>query len=529
MNSTPTLTPIDPSVPKKVTELQASLAVLATDFPVFVQAAFAVLYPGKPFMENWHIDAMAHALEGCIEGSHRRLIINVPPRHLKSFICSVAFPAFVLGMDPTAKIIVASYSEDLAKPLALDFRRLVESPLYKQVFPKMVAMKSTETEFHTNVGGSRLALSVGGSLTGKGADFIIVDDPLKAQDAGSDKERQRVNRWFGETLYSRLDDKKHSVLIVVMQRLHVNDLTGYLLQGQADVDKEASQPFHHLSAANEPVLDAGSHVQQGSPQIFKHLCFPAIAQKTETFALSKVKAHTRNMGDLLHPEREDDAALADVKQQMGSLIFAAQYQQAPQMPEGMWIKSSWIETVPDLPANPGDATWVLCIDAASSTQETADYTALVFMYVCEKGCYVVDVKRGRWDYETLKAIVQGYEHKYGDGGQFRYLVEDTSVGTALISELKAQGKSVFTDKPTTSKAARVYRSLPVMEKGCLKVVKHPSLDSRWIEPFVAELVSFPNVRFDDQLDATVMGVHWANWHWTQHRWLREGVRGQRVA
>ncbi|QTD46349.1 phage terminase large subunit [Ottowia testudinis] len=526
---TTTHTPFDSSLPNKVTELQASLAALASDFPTFVRAAFATLYPGKLFMENWHIDAMAHALEGCIEGTHRRLIINVPPRHLKSFITSVAFPAFVLGMDPTAKIIVASYSDDLAKPLALDFKRLVESTLYKQVFPKTVAMKSTEGEFRTSLGGARLALSVGGSLTGKGADFIIVDDPLKAQDAASDKERQRVNRWFGETLYSRLDDKKHSVLIVVMQRLHVNDLTGYLLQGQAEADKVSSLPV----AANDSIADPQSAKgQQASAQVFRNLCLPAIAPKTETFALSKVKTHTRQVGDLLHPKLEDEAVLADLKHQMGDWNFAAQYQQAPQMPQGHLIKSKWIETVSELPADPGNDAWVLCIDAASSTKETADYSALVFMYVCQKGCFVIDVKRGRWDYETLKEIVRGYERRYGNrdrGPQFRYLVEDTSVGTALISELKAQGKSVFTDKPTSSKELRVYRTLPVLEKGYLKVVKHPELDSSWIEPFTAELVSFPNGRFDDQLDATVMGVHWANWHWTQHRWLREGAEGKRAA
>ena len=505
---------------KKVTELQASLAAIASDFPTFVRAAFAVLYPGKELLDNWHVDAMAHALEGCIEGRNRRLIVNVPPRHLKSFICSVAFPAFVLGMDPTAKIIVASYSDDLAKPLALDFKRLVESTLYKQVFPKTVAMKSTEGEFRTNLGGARLALSVGGSLTGKGADFIIVDDPLKAQDAASDKERNRVNRWFAETLYSRLDDKKHSVLIVVMQRLHVNDLTGYLLQGQADRDKLESQS----SAANDEAMENGKG-QEDPSKLFKHLCLPAIANKTETFVLSKVKAHTRQVGDLLHPELEDAAVLADLKHQMGDWNFAAQYQQAPLMPEGRLIKSKWIERVTELPHDHGDYAWVLCIDTASSTSDKADYTAMVFMFMCEKGCYVLDVQRGRWDYEMQKAIMRGYERRYANRGRFIRLVENASVGAALVSELRAQGKSVFWTNPTTSKEVRAYGVIPMISKGHLKlVVRNPidsDSDSSWMDAYTAELTSFPNSRYDDQVDATVMGLDWGNRMIARRAWLRE--------
>ena len=167
-----------------------------------------------------------------------RLIINLPPRQLKSFIVSVALPAFILGMDPSAKIICISYSDDLAKALARDFKRIIESAWYRTVFPDVRPTKMTESEFVTDQGGTRYATSVGGTLTGRGGDFIIIDDPIKPEEALSDKARQSTNEWYKSTLLSRLDDKAKSVLILVMQRLHVNDLTGFV---------EASGGFHKLA------------------------------------------------------------------------------------------------------------------------------------------------------------------------------------------------------------------------------------------------------------------------------------------
>lgn len=209
-------------------EENAFWAAVRSDPIVFLKMAFNTIYPSKELVMNWHIDAIVYRLETCVQGLLTRLIINLPPRNLKSFITSVAWPAFLLGIDPTVKIIVVSYSDELAKKLAADFRRLIESDWYRKVFTNVTFTKVTENEVVTDKGGGRYATSVGGSLTGRGADFIILDDPLKADEALSETARKKVNEWYKNTLLSRLDDKKRSVLIVVMQRLHVNDLTGYV-------------------------------------------------------------------------------------------------------------------------------------------------------------------------------------------------------------------------------------------------------------------------------------------------------------
>ena len=205
-------------------------ALLRTDFRPFLEKSFLTVSPGVKFEWNWHLDALALSLERVRLGQDRRLIINMPPRSLKSIAASVAFPAFVLGLDPTTRIICASYSTDLAKKHSNDFRAVVDSRWYRETFPgTRVSAKNTETEIEFTRRGFRYATSVGGTLTGRGGNIIIIDDPLKPEEAHSETRRNAVNQWYKSTLLSRLDDKRTGAIIVVMQRVHMDDLTGFLL------------------------------------------------------------------------------------------------------------------------------------------------------------------------------------------------------------------------------------------------------------------------------------------------------------
>jgi hypothetical protein len=204
-------------------------AILRQDFLAFVQAAFALLFPNELFSREWFHEAIAIVLAGISDKTGIRQIINAPPRSLKSFLVSVAWVAFILGHKPNFKIVCASYSQDLANHLAADCRRLMESSWYRGLFPTRLA-KSTEEELVTTEGGFRLARSVGGTLTGLGGQVLIIDDPLNANDALSDTNRTSVNGWFTRTLYTRLNNKALGTVIVVMQRLHQDDLTGHLIE-----------------------------------------------------------------------------------------------------------------------------------------------------------------------------------------------------------------------------------------------------------------------------------------------------------
>ena len=168
-------------------------AILRSDLSLFVRKVFATVSPNDAFKPNWHIDAIAHELTRCHAGENRRLLITQPPRSLKSICASVAFPAWVLGHDPTVRIMCVSYGEGLAHEFARQFRMVTDGEWYRRVFPRMRLKSETRTEAVTTRGGGRVALSVGGSITGRGADFIIIDDPLKAEDSASETARARVD------------------------------------------------------------------------------------------------------------------------------------------------------------------------------------------------------------------------------------------------------------------------------------------------------------------------------------------------
>jgi hypothetical protein len=236
-------------------------ALLRTDFRAFLQKIFATLSPGQTYVSTWHAEAIAWRLERVRCGEVRRLIINMPPRSLKSIAASVAFPAFVLGHDPSRRIICVSYSGDLAKKHSNDFRAGLESRWFRSAFPntRIGPFKNSETEIELTERGFRLATSVGGTLTGRGGDIIVIYDPLKPDDALSEAKRSTANQWFTNTLLSRLDDKRTGAIVVVMQRVHVDDLTGFLLgqSGEWDVlrlqpSQNPTRPFPFPTTARIP-------------------------------------------------------------------------------------------------------------------------------------------------------------------------------------------------------------------------------------------------------------------------------------
>jgi len=231
-------------------------ALLRHDFRAFVHKAFLTLSPGQTFVLDWHLSAIAYQLERVRRGEIKRLIINMPPRSLKSIMASAAFPAFVLGHDPTRRIICVSYSGDLAKKHANDFRAVLESPWSKRLFPTTrIGQKDSEIEIELTERGFRLATSVGGALTGRGGEIIVIDDPLKPDDAYSEAKRSAANAWFRNTLTSRLDDKRTGAIVIVMQRVHMDDLTGFVqtlsddwealkLPAIAEIDEDISDFGH---------------------------------------------------------------------------------------------------------------------------------------------------------------------------------------------------------------------------------------------------------------------------------------------
>jgi hypothetical protein len=205
-------------------------ALLAQDLNAFSEFAFSVVRPGIVFRRNWHLEAVAAKLSQVASGEIRRLIITIPPRNLKSLYASVCLPAWFLGHHPRERVIVISYSDLLSCAHANDFRQLVGHPIYQATFPAMRVERKTDREITTSERGKRIATSIDGTLTGRGGNLIIIDDPLKPNDAMSEAVRLRVIEWYRSTLLSRGDDKTEMRIVVVMQRVHQDDLVGYLLE-----------------------------------------------------------------------------------------------------------------------------------------------------------------------------------------------------------------------------------------------------------------------------------------------------------
>ena len=273
---------------------------------------FETVSPGDVFLANWHIDAMTYAAERVIEGKLKRLITTVPPRHLKSIIFSVALPAFLLGLDPTKRIICVSYSADLAVKHANDFRTVMNAAWYRRAFPqtRVSRAKDTQGETMTTARGYRLATSLNGTLTGRGADLIVLDDPQKPDEALSEAYRNTAGQWFDTTLLSRLDSKSEGAVVIVMQRLHEDDLVGRLLE-------------------------------KGG---WEHLKIAAIAEQDEEIPIRcRRRVYKRKVGAVIDPRRESLDDLAGLRQSMGELFFSAQYQQEPIPLAGNLIKADWFK------------------------------------------------------------------------------------------------------------------------------------------------------------------------------------------
>jgi predicted phage terminase large subunit-like protein len=450
------------------------LEILRRDFVGFSHRAFRELNGATPYLGNWHLELMAAKLEAVRLGEITRLAIALPPRHLKSHMVSIAFVAFVLGHDPARQIICASYSQDLADKLSRDCRGLMGAGFYRALFETRFAPdKQAVTEFATTQGGFRLATSVGGVLTGRGADLIVIDDPLKAEEAWSDARRGAVNEWFDTALLSRLNDKTKGAIVIVMQRLHEDDLIGHV-------------------------------VAKGGWEL---LSFAAIAEEETSHTIETVfgaRQLVRRAGDVLHPERESKDTLDRLRAQMGSAAFLAQYQQAPCPREGVMVKTKWFPRYEphQLPGNFSER--VISCDTANKASELSDYTVFTVWGVKDRHLWLLSVLRRRMEYYELKRALKEMVAQHRASV---VLIEDRASGTQLIQELKYDSASRVTAcQPTGDKQMRLWAQCATIEQGLVHLPK----EAPWLDDYLRELTSFPNSKHDDQVDSTTQAIAWLN-------------------
>ena len=427
---------------------------------------------GKELIRAPYLETYCYELQRVAEGLEQRLAANMPPRYLKSIAGSIVFPAWVLGRWPEKQIIVAYYGDDLARDHSAKFRRLIESPFYRQVFPNSWQARRVgrQNEFRTRQGGGRRAVTVGGAATGLGADIIILDDILKAADAGSEVKRQEARDFIDKTLSSRLNSKKNGAIICIQQRLHQDDPTQHLLEKDT----------------------------------YRHISMRAIATKDTEYFLYGNAYWVQRKGEALAPKLEDLETLEQTKKEIGAAVFETQYQQDP---------SAGAESMVDLTklhledGRPEEHRWLHIVqswDTAVKDLPGSDYNVGMTFGWNGVRWYIIDVVRERLDYGNTKARVLQLRRKYNADV---VLIEDSSNGTNIIRDLRKNGfTEVIAVRAKGEKSARCNRAVECLHNGMLGIFH----EMPWFPVLRNEIIAFPNVRFDDQVDAISQFVKWRN-------------------
>ncbi|MEO0938802.1 MAG: phage terminase large subunit [Pseudomonadota bacterium] len=446
---------------------QLSSAIQRQNFYLFMKQGFASTHPGRTLSEDDYLEALGFALQNTVETPGGRLMVTMPPRYLKSFAASVALPAWLIGKNPTLKIVVATYADGLAQDHARQFRRLILSGHYQRVFPGLATQNLTGSLLNcvTRGGGGRRAVTVGGTVTGLGADILIVDDIMKASDATSDVRREEARRFFDETLYTRLNNKAEGQIIVVGQRLHQDDIIAHLAERQT----------------------------------FENLNLPAIAESETTHQLYNGYVWNRDRGEVLARNHEDANALERIKADMGESAFRTQYQQDPASAGSAMLNAEKLTLLSrkDLP----DA-WLHIVqtwDTAIKDGPNCDYSVGMAFGWDDTRWVLLDVVRRRMNFADLKVAARRFCTKWSAA---RVLVEDSANGSALVLDLRKEKLPFKTLSVKGSKEERFAIAAEYLETGKIALLE----DAPYFQDLRRELLSFPTGRHDVQVDALSLFV-----------------------
>lgn len=463
-------------------------AACRKSFSAFAAKAFKIIEPGTFYEYNWHIDCIAEHLQAAYEGQLPKLIINMPPRSLKSYLVSVAFPAWLLGKAAHEKIITASYSHDLAKEMSSKCRHIVKSEWYQSIFPatQLDLAQNQKHHWETTQRGQYYATSSMGSVTGIGCNYLVIDDGIKPMEAQSESIRNSTNENIRATLFSRFNDPRTSRFIMVMQRLHENDPTGNLLS------------------------DGGYHL----------LKLPAETKVPVQISLNGTNWNMK-AGELLFPARLSQEILDQKRLDMTEYHYAGQMLQEPVPAGGGEFKEEWPQYYH------GELKYktmniVILVDAAGGDEvnkkkkKTSDWTAMMVIGLApDNNYYLLDVVRDRlnpteridklfdlhreWNIKGGKPPKVGYE-KYGMMTDTHYIEKKKREEGYNFSLVELGGRMI--------KEERIRRLIPDLQQNRWYYPRnlwYTDCENRKIdlvrELIYSEMASFPRAKFDDMLDA----------------------------
>lgn len=466
----------------------------------FVKAAWPHMEPGVPFLDNWHIDAMCEHLTALYKRQIKRLIINVPPRTSKSSLASVAFPAWVWLTDPGYKFITTSYERSLAVRDAIRSRRLFDTDWYMnlnsvpgafgkrepgfRMFDADVKgaqrLKDVEDYYENNKGGHRIAKGVKGALTGQGCNLAACDDPHDPRRAYSEAERIACLSWWDETVSTRLNNMAEDCKLIIMQRLHVFDLTGHeLAKDLGYVHCKLPMEFRpeRRCVTSLGIGDDGVEVKWQDPRTLDN--------------------------ELLWPARFDKPALDTLKKSLGPFGYASQEQQDP-IPEGGGIfKPSWFARWENLPIF--DLVMLSVDSSFGGKKEENSFVCLQVWGFKGPKAYLLDQVLEHFSYPDAKQAIRDLRIKWAEMGNMptQIIIEAKANGTALIQELSLEIPGLEGINPTEGKESRAHAVAPFCASGNVLI----PADAPWVGHFLFEAGNFPKAGHDDQVDSLSQALY----------------------
>jgi len=455
------------------------------DFYKFVLKAFEIMHNGQTPATNWHIEEMCiiaqSEVDRIIKGKKRdkHVICNVPPRSLKSFVWSVCLPAWAWSKAPHLKFVNVSYSADLSNEHNGKTRNLIESEWYSELFEnvRIARGENKKSSFQTTEGGARWSTSMNGTITGKGADIIIFDDPMNPKKAHSDTERESTIRNFKETFQSRLNSPEIGSFFIIEQRLHEEDVTGYVLANQKD-----SYTHYSFPATNKGEIVPARYAEK----------YKSVKGREETY---------------LFPKRFTPKFLNDQKINLGSYGYAGQYLQAPAPAEGGILKKAWFNIMDNesFYSITKNGVYDLFVDSAYTAKTENDATAVMVACKVKNMIYVCKVIEMRKELPELLLELKKIHDEHCTTRSKIY-IEPKASGLDIINTLRRETSfNVVKDTTLTAlkgandKISRVHNVAPSIESERV-ILKQ----GHYIENFLNQCASFPNAKNDDMVDTLVM-------------------------
>jgi len=469
-------------------EIEAEL--LRRSLPDYIKGAWHIVEPREPYQHNWHIDLLSEYLTAATNGEIQNLIINIPPRFMKSLLVSVFWPTWVWTFRPESRWLTASYSVELATRDAVKSRRILYDWWYKERFRhgfKLTGDQNQKMRYENNKTGYRLAVGVGGATTGEGGDFIIVDDPLKAQDSSSRVAIQEVNDWWDNTMSTRGNNPETVVRVVIMQRLHGDDLTGHILE----------------------------KMQETGAERYEHVCLPMRYEPKRFFSMYGKEDPRKVEGELLWPERYSDASVTALEINLGR-DAAGQLQQRPTPIGGVTFLMEWWDNrnrfdYEQFAGNPSVARWAV-FDTALSDADTNAYTAgMVFDLLRDYRVVIRYVDKQRLQFPQLLSFISTIAARYSYDGVLRGLViEDKASGTSALQTLRQAATPGISEllvpfQPQGSKEYRARQASLWCERDCV-LLPYPHQEVPWLFDLEQDLAQFPAIKYMDVVDCFSMGI-----------------------